>query len=261
MPTPLYSVFVLTIFILGSLAHADSPDLATAVGIVEKIDNENLTISIGYVSEKVMEIMEFKITNTTKLSLLIPQMQEGKTVLTQKTTEVGGLLKGQSVAVIYANIEKTRVLLSAVVRPVGWGQEPVVKPKAKIEFRWVEDNPIKDVTEENGIIAWEDDLMYLHKDVILTSKDVSEAILSKNDLTANGIGVVYSVKLLLTDEAKQKLAMAIEKSGGKRLAVVVDGNIRGATFFKDKATMDANIPSAGFLSSKSEADRIVEATK
>ena len=135
------------------------------------------------------------------------------------------------------------------------------EPKTKVEFRWIEDNPIKNVTEEKGIIAWENDLMYLHKNAILTSNDVAEAILSKNDLTANGIGVVYSVKLILTQAAKQKLAMAIEKSGGKRLAVVVDGNIRGATFFKDKATIDANIPSAGFLSSKSEADRIVEATK
>ena len=261
MRAPRHQVFVMSIFLFGGTAYAESPSLATAVGIVEKFDNENLTVFIGYASEKAMEVMEFKITNTTTFTLLTPQVQEGRTVFTQKTVAVSGLAKGQSVAVIYASIEKQRILLNGVVRPVGWGQEVVATPRAKIEFRWIEDHAIKDVTEENGVIAWEDDLMYLHKDAILTSKDIADAILCESDLTANGIGVVYSVRLILTEGAKEKLAMTMEKSGAKRLAVVVDGNIRGATCFKDKAMIEANIPSAGFLSSKFEAERIVQAAK
>ena len=149
--------------------------------------------------------------------------------------------------------------LCLIVAPVASGQEPEANPKAKIEFRWIEDKPIKGVTEEKGITPWEQEVMFLHKKVILTSKDVAEARLSKIDLTANGIGVLYSVKLQLTEEAKRKLADEIEKGGEKRLAIVVDGNVRGATSFKDKSSINTNVPSAGFLASKREAERIVEA--
>ena len=149
----------------------------------------------------------------------------------------------------------------SIAAAVASGQEPAAPPKAKIEFRWIEDAPIKDVTEDKGITPWENEVMYLHKKPILTAKDVANASLSKIDLTANGLGVLYSVKLQLTEEARQKLAKEIEKGGGKRLAIIVDGNVRGAPHFPDKSAVNTNIPSAGFLSSKIEADRIVEACK
>ncbi|MDB5334866.1 MAG: hypothetical protein JWN70_485 [Planctomycetaceae bacterium] len=153
------------------------------------------------------------------------------------------------------------LVLCSILVPIAAGQEPKTDPKAKIEFRWIEDALIKDVTEDKGITPWEDDLIFLHKKAILTGKDVAEATLSKKDLTANGLGVLYSVKLRLTEEAKRKLAMEIDKGGRRRLAIVVDGKVRGATDFPNKSAIDTNDPSAGFLSSKAEAERIVEVCK
>lgn len=152
------------------------------------------------------------------------------------------------------------LVLCSIIVPSAVGDEPALRRKATVEFRWLEIRPIKDVTEEKGIrTTCGNELSFLHKKPILTGQDVASAQLRRHDLRANGLGVLFDVELHLTQDARQKLKMELGDNGGKELAVVIDGTYWGATSFKDKSMIDKNIPYAGFFSLKSEAERIVEA--
>ena len=147
--------------------------------------------------------------------------------------------------------------------PVSQADKAEKKAKTKtdgihIEFRWLEKRSIQGVTEDKAIpITCGGELAYLHKTPILFGNDVTKAHLRKHDFTVGGLPFeLFSIQFDVTDEAKLKLAAA---SGGERLklvAIVVDGKYLGASYFKaDKITEFA--PSAGFISSRIEAERIV----
>lgn len=115
MPLQLRSLIVVTLLVLGSLAHAQSPDFATAVGTVEKFDKDSVTITLA---DKAKKSLDFKITGTSNFALFAPQVRSGKTVITQKKAEATDLAKGQFIAVIFAEADKEYVLLNAVMKPV-----------------------------------------------------------------------------------------------------------------------------------------------
>lgn len=51
-----------------------------------------------------------------------------------------------------------------------------------IEFRWVEDSPIQDLTDQKGIpVSCGGKLAYLHSKPVLTSQDIARAILHRHD--------------------------------------------------------------------------------
>ena len=121
----LHSLITVTVLLVGSLAHADSPDFDTATGTVEKFDKESVTITLAAKAKKSIEL---KITGTSNFSLFAPQVRSGKTVITQRKAEATDLTKGQSIAVIYAEVDKEYVLLNAVMKHV---EKPVDKPVEK----------------------------------------------------------------------------------------------------------------------------------
>ena len=125
MSQTLYSLVAVTFLLLGSLAHADSPDFDTAVGTVEKFDKESVTIALA---DKPKKSIELKITGTSNFTLFAPQVRSGKTVITQRKAEATDLAKGQFVAVIYAEADKEYVLLNAVLKPI---EKPADKPVEK----------------------------------------------------------------------------------------------------------------------------------
>ena len=125
MSQTLYSLVAVTFLLLGSLAHADSPDIDTAVGTVEKFDKESVTITLA---DKPKKSIELKITGTSNFTLFAPQVRSGKTVITQRKAEATDLAKGQFVAVIYAEADKEYVLLNAVLKPI---DKPADKPVEK----------------------------------------------------------------------------------------------------------------------------------
>ena len=115
MSLQLRSLLVVTILVLGSFAHAELPDFATAVGTVEKFDKDSVTITLA---DKAKKSVDLKITGTSNFSLFAPQVRSGKMVITQRNAEATELAKGQSIAVIYAEADKEYVLLNAVMKPV-----------------------------------------------------------------------------------------------------------------------------------------------
>jgi hypothetical protein len=94
-------------------ARAEGPEFATAIGAVDKFEKETLTISVG---EKIKKTLDLKVTGTSKVHLLAPQVRAGKTVVTQRAAEVTDLTPKQPIAVIYTQVDKEFVLLTAVIK-------------------------------------------------------------------------------------------------------------------------------------------------
>jgi hypothetical protein len=116
MRTILRTVLVLTICLLASTAiRVKGADFSTVVGTVAKIEKDTLTI---YTSDKPSKNVELKVTGTSRLHLLSPQVRSGKTVITQRTAETSDLAPGQSIAAIYTLADKEPVLLTAVIKTV-----------------------------------------------------------------------------------------------------------------------------------------------
>jgi hypothetical protein len=143
--------------------------------------------------------------------------------------------------------------------PAAAEEAPPARPQAKIAFHWLEDRPIPDLTEAEGIrTTCGEDLSYLHKEAILTGRDVARSELKEHDFSAAGLpGKMYTVDMHLTPTAREKLAAAVGDGGQKWLAVMVDGVYQGAWVF-ERTQSATFVPMAGFLSSRGEAERIVD---
>lgn len=175
-----------------------------------------------------------------------------------------------------------RVVLGLVIGPAvgatcnsAVGQEPSAKPKARVEFRWVESRRIAGLTEDKGFPGSCDpkDVAWPHKKpaLVLTAAEVSEARLTQHDFSASGLSrELYSVTLDLTREAREKLAATSEGNEMRSLTIVVDGKCWGVfRYEKDKnkpniaaeARAESFRPSVGFFSSQAEAQRLVDAVR
>lgn len=147
---------------------------------------------------------------------------------------------------------------------VAAAQAPPARPpaKPKVEFRWLEDKPIKGVTEDKGIrTSCGDELSYPHKTPVLTGDAVAGTRVSKITFnpTTNPQDM-FSVDFELTADAKAKLAADRGPGGTGLLGVYVDGAYWSLAYFQErtKATFE---PSAGYFTSRAEVDRITGAFK
>jgi hypothetical protein len=113
MTTYIRPLLVLAVCLTATFAYAESPALSTATGTVEKAEKEMVAIHTG---ERPGKTLKLKITGTSKFTMLLPLVRDGKTVLTQRTAEASDLAAGQSIAVIYTLADKETVLLHAVFK-------------------------------------------------------------------------------------------------------------------------------------------------
>jgi hypothetical protein len=105
------------LLLAGWATAQEPPALVTAHGTVDKVDKETLAIRPRGPDGKFGKAVSLKLTGTSKVFTLAPQMRAGKLVLTQKETEAKELTANQTIAVIYATAKDGPVLLSAVVLP------------------------------------------------------------------------------------------------------------------------------------------------
>ncbi|MBY0229219.1 MAG: hypothetical protein K2W96_08085 [Gemmataceae bacterium] len=128
-------------------------------------------------------------------------------------------------------------------------------PPARIEFRWMEWKPVKGLTVMKGeqTSCAPDSLAYAHLKPVLGNAAVASATL--NTIEWSGVGTQHMVDFRLTDAAKKTL---VAQCAGKEalLAVYIDGRRWGVMFF-NKADAATFAPSAGFMTSKPYAERIV----
>lgn len=141
-----------------------------------------------------------------------------------------------------------------------FGQEPETE-KVTVDFRWIEPQVIEGVTEEKGhpIMCAGDD-WYAHLKPVLTSEDIADARL-KHVYIANADQ--YAVEFKLKEGAVKKLIEACGDVPARRLTVYVNGKWYGSTYFnKDQArSKEINVPTAGFMRSKTLAEQILEASQ
>jgi hypothetical protein len=134
--------------------------------------------------------------------------------------------------------------------------------RVKVEFRWLEDAPIKGVTEEKGIqTTCGPELSYPHREPVLTNKDIAGVAVKNHDFSRSGLpGDHFMATFTLTADARKKLAEASADGQTRWLATYVDGGYWG-TSQVSKTTLGKLDLSAGYISSKELADRIADTFK
>jgi hypothetical protein len=138
------------------------------------------------------------------------------------------------------------------------GGEPA-KPAVVVEFRWIEPQVVKGLTENKGApIVCDGKDWYAHLTPVLTSKDIAAARLTHLHI-ANADQ--YSVEFTLTDGARKKLAEACGDALGRMLTVYVNGRWYGSSYFDKAKPEKFRPPSAGYMLSKTHAERILQASK
>lgn len=129
----------------------------------------------------------------------------------------------------------------------------------KVEFFWGEGQHVPGVTADKGIVWRESgELLYLHKQPILTNKDVVKLVVNKTDFGGTAIpDPQFTLYFHLTKEAQKRLAETCGPSGEKLLAAFVDGQRYGTPYYLKSRDELSFVPFAGMISSKAKVDQIV----
>jgi hypothetical protein len=109
---------VLAVLVLVRAGQTAEPlPVLAAQGVVDKVSKDTLTIRTRGTDGKFGPNLALKITGTSKIGTLQPQMRAGKLVLTQRDTDARDLEPKQAIAVLYTTVKDSPVLLTAVVQP------------------------------------------------------------------------------------------------------------------------------------------------
>jgi len=161
-----------------------------------------------------------------------------------------------------AGQERVPGLVGSVILPTGpQPEQPAPKGEPKVEFFWVEGKPQEGLTQTKGLQTSDDpnELVYIHLKPILTAKDVASTKMTNSDLSKNGLpGDHFMINFELTKEAKDKLIAGCGEAEARSLVVFADDHYWGLSYFR-KAAAATFTPHAGFISSRTTAERIVQA--
>jgi hypothetical protein len=104
--------------LVGFVLAGDTPvPLATAHGLVEKVDKNSLTIQPRGPGGKFQKSLVLKLTGTSRVSTVTFQKRAGKMVPVQKDLDAKELLPNQQIAVIYTPEKTGGIILTAVAQP------------------------------------------------------------------------------------------------------------------------------------------------
>jgi hypothetical protein len=112
------SLFAYLLLVGAGLAADAPPPLATAQGVLDKVEKDSLTVRPRGADGKFEKSVTLRLTGTSKISLLTTRAQKGRVVLVQNDASPSDLRAKQVIAVIYADGPDGPVLLSAVAQPV-----------------------------------------------------------------------------------------------------------------------------------------------
>ena len=111
------AVLTSLILVWAGFGADPQPDLATARGVIDKVEKDSITIRPRGADGKFEKSVTLRLTGSSKISTLTTRAQKDKMALVQKDTSPQDLQPKQAVAVIYAEGSDGPVLLSAVVQP------------------------------------------------------------------------------------------------------------------------------------------------
>lgn len=114
----LYAAMLAGLLVVGvALAQDDSPGLATAQGMIDKVEKDSLIVRPRSAEGRFEKSLNLKLTGTSKIALLSYQKRGTKMVPVQKEADAKELAAKQTIALIYSTGPDGMVLLSAVVLP------------------------------------------------------------------------------------------------------------------------------------------------
>jgi hypothetical protein len=103
--------------VVGLVLAGDAPvPLATAQGLVEKVDKNSLTIQPRGPGGKFQKSLVLKLTGTSRVTAVTLQKRAGKMVPVQKDLDAKDLQPNQQIAVIYTPEKTGGTMLSAVAQ-------------------------------------------------------------------------------------------------------------------------------------------------
>ncbi len=112
------AILLAALLLAAAVRAADAaPSLATAQGIIDKVEKDSLTVRPRGAGGKFEKSLVLKLTGTSKISTLTFQTRGGKSVPVQKDTDAKDLSAKQMIAVLYTLGADGPVLLTAVVLP------------------------------------------------------------------------------------------------------------------------------------------------
>ena len=140
------------------------------------------------------------------------------------------------------------IALAATICLIGMGStfadDPTDKPSNRAELRLGQDDPADGLVKVT--VKGTDDVIYLHKDAVLTSKEIETAVVTKDSRGKPAIAIAFSV-----DGAK-RIADVTKNNIDKRLAIVVDGIVISAPTIRSAIRSRAEI--SGNFTEKEAAD-------
>src|SRR5947207_1527075 len=108
----------LAVLLIVAVATAQdaAPALQTAMGTVDKVAKDSLTIRPRGPEGRFAKNITLRITGTSKVTTLSIEKRGGKPAAVQRDTDPKDLQPGQGIAVIYTTGGMSPVLLSAVAQ-------------------------------------------------------------------------------------------------------------------------------------------------
>lgn len=131
--------------------------------------------------------------------------------------------------------------------------------KVTVEFRWLEHNYSKGVTEETGIrTGCGEELSYPHKTAILGNADIALATAKNHGSVMGQPGDHYLITFTPSKAARDKLVEGLGDQPMKVVAVYVNGKYWSTAPVR-KSEIASFAPVAGFMKDPALVDRIVAA--
>jgi hypothetical protein len=141
------------------------------------------------------------------------------------------------------------ILIAIVIFAAGsrlwWPYINNAQAAVQFEARLTEQKPGPDLKE---VKMADGETLYLHNEVIVTNSDIAEA-----KAVPQPKGSKYEILITFTPAAAQKMRAATEKNIGKRMAVLIDGEVVIAPYINEATGEAAKIDAF----TKEEAERIV----
>lgn len=139
---------------------------------------------------------------------------------------------------------KRTLLLAACALLAACGAERSEPIPVRLEFRAAETEPADGLTEYR---LWNGEVLYVADSVLLDENDVARALVAVRDGTPE-------VELFFTVEGRERWARATELRLGKRIGMLVDGELISAPLVRRPITVGRALLQGSF--SDEEAQRI-----
>jgi hypothetical protein len=121
MPRLRLCLAAIVCLLVAAAGHAadNALSLATAQGVVDKVEKDSLTIRPRGPDGRFDKSIKLRLTGTSQITTLTSAKRGAKTVVVQRTADARDLSPKQNVAIIFTTDSSGPVLLSAVAQPAG----------------------------------------------------------------------------------------------------------------------------------------------